>query len=105
MSRDHKVSDLDEQQRILKSGARIERIKDTDGNEIGPLRVFLKKEDLPALSISRCFGDTLGQKVGCIHTPEIFDKKLEITDKIIVIGSDGFFEHLDHGNIVQEIIP
>jgi hypothetical protein len=56
-SRDHKPNETDEAKRILKVGGRIEAFQDYDGKPLGPLRVWLKKEDLPGLAMTRSFGD------------------------------------------------
>ena len=105
LSRDHKPTEDDERDRIMRAGGRLGFLKDDQGLDIGPLRIFLKNDDVPALAVSRCFGDILGKKLGCIHIPEIWDKKLEMNDKFIVIGSDGLFEYIEHATIVKEVIP
>lgn len=56
-SRDHKPDETDEAKRINQLGGRIEAFQDYDGKPIGPLRVWLKKEDLPGLAMTRSLGD------------------------------------------------
>ena len=64
LSRDHKPSEPDEMNRILKSGGRVEAFRDNYGNFIGPERVWNKQGEGPGLAMSRSFGDEVGHKVG-----------------------------------------
>lgn len=70
LSRDHKPCDKDEGQRILERGGRIEAFKDQlTGDDMGPKRVWLAKEDVPGLAMSRSIGDYVAQTVGVIAEP------------------------------------
>ena len=57
LSRDHKPDDPYEAERIRLSNGRIEAYKDERGNKIGPLRVWLPRDDVPGLAMTRSFGD------------------------------------------------
>lgn len=40
---------------------------------IGPLRVWLKYDDVPGLAMTRSLGDSVAAKAGVIAEPEIFE--------------------------------
>ena len=70
LSRDHKPCDPVEGARILERGGRIEAFKDSlTGEDMGPKRVWLSKEDVPGLAMSRSIGDYVAQSVGVIPNP------------------------------------
>lgn len=69
LSNDHKPENLHEKERILKAGGRIERLKDSKGNEIGPNRVWLTKENSYGISMSRSIGDSLAKNYGVTWEP------------------------------------
>lgn len=95
---------------MIKSGGRIDSFRAPDGNPIGPLRVWLKHEDIPGLAMTRSFGDEVASRVGVIAEPGIFKNILinliEILeldlckdDKFIVIASDGVWEFLQNEDV------
>lgn len=57
---------------------RIEPYRDEHGEEIGPLRVWIKNEHVPGLAMTRSFGDLLGASVGVSAIPEIKCKSVLI---------------------------
>lgn len=70
LSRDHKPCDPAEGARIFERGGRIEAFKDNlTGEDMGPKRVWLPKEDVPGLAMSRSIGDYVAQSVGVIPNP------------------------------------
>ena len=50
-------------------GGRVDSFRDQDNNPIGPLRVWLKNEDIPGLAMTRSFGDEVASRVGVICEP------------------------------------
>ena len=104
-SRDHKPNETDEAKRILKVGGRIEAFQDYDGKPLGPLRVWLKKEDLPGLAMTRSFGDGWAQEAGVIPNAEIFEFLLSPEDKFIIIASDGVWEFMDNDMVAKIVAP
>lgn len=66
ITRDHKPDDPDEKQRILDRGGRIDSYKGRFGENVGPARVWLKKEAFPGLAMSRSIGDACAHSVGVI---------------------------------------
>ena len=71
LSRDHKPSEPDEMNRILKNGGRVESFRDKFGNFIGPERVWNKDMNGPGLAMSRSFGDEIAHKIGVVVDPKI----------------------------------
>ena len=48
------------------------QILDQNREPIGPLRVWLKYDDVPGLAMTRSMGDSVAAKAGVIAEPEIF---------------------------------
>lgn len=69
ISRDQKPCQADEAARIHKYGGRIDSFRDPEKNPIGPLRVWLKNEDIPGLAMTRSFGDEVASRVGVTAEP------------------------------------
>ncbi len=69
ITRDHKPDEPDEAARILTNGGRIEPFKDSNGEHVGPLRVWQKSQDIPGLAMTRALGDGAGAAAGVICTP------------------------------------
>lgn len=75
------------------------------GNQVGPMRVWLKYEDTPGLAMSRSFGDSVACKAGVHAIPEIKLYELQPSDKVIVLASDGIWEFLSNQKVAQLIAP
>ncbi len=101
ISNDHKPNLEVEHDRIIKCGGRVETYLDDDRMPIGPYRVWKKDEDVPGLAMSRSMGDKVAAEVGVICTPEIIETKLTERDKIVILASDGVWEHLGSQKVVQ----
>ena len=50
-------------------GGRVDSFRDQEQNPIGPLRVWLKNEDIPGLAMTRSFGDEVASRVGVTCEP------------------------------------
>ena len=101
LSSDHKPENENEKERILKSGGRIEAYKDENGEYYGPKRVWLKKENVPGLAMSRSFGDFAAHSVGVIAEPEILEYSILEEDKFIILASDGIWEFISSEECVD----
>ena len=101
LSRDHKPSEPDEMNRIIKSGGTIESFRDNFGNFVGPERVWNREGDGPGLAMSRSFGDEIAHKIGVIVDPEITEYFFLKEDKFIVLGSDGIWEFISNDEVVE----
>ena len=84
MAREHVPTQEDELKRIIQCGGRVEAVKDRNGLDIGPLRIWRKYEQTPGLMMSRSFGDTIAHGIGCISTPEVKYFPIEKTTKAVL---------------------
>ena len=104
LSRDHKPTEKDEAKRILNRGGRIKPFTDeVTGEEYGPQRIWIKKEEVPGLAMTRSFGDRVAASVGCICLPETKDFKFEEDDKFLILASDGIWEFIDSEECINII--
>ena len=101
LSSDHKPENKNEKDRILKNGGRIEAYIDENGEYYGPQRVWLKKENVPGLAMSRSFGDTAAHSVGVTAEPEILEYSILEEDKFIILASDGIWEFISSEECVD----
>lgn len=101
LSRDQKPSQTDEMARILENNGRVEPYFDENGEPLGPLRVWLKYEDIPGLAMSRSFGDELASTVGVIAVPEILEVNFKEEDKFIILATDGLWEFIESEECVK----
>ena len=101
LTRDHKATEPDEAKRVIRFGGRIESFKETDGSFVGPKRVWLLKEQIPGLAMTRSFGDQVASSVGVVCEPEIKDFYWKEEDKFIVIASDGLWEYVTNKEVAE----
>ncbi len=105
LSIDHKPDNPSEADVIINSGGRIDTYRDVHGNSLGPLRVWLKNEDIPGLAMTRSFGDGTAAKVGVTAIPEISEIDLTTNDRYIVLASDGVWEFMKNIEVAKIIYP
>jgi serine/threonine protein phosphatase PrpC len=89
---DQKPNHQEEMERIIKSGGRVSRLTDEQGNRIGPYRIWRQNGNLPGLAMSRSIGDKMASEIGVISTPIV--QQLEHSpgqDQFIVVASDGIW--------------
>lgn len=101
LSRDHSPSVLEERERIINSGGRVEACKDATGADVGPLRVWLKNQRAPGLAMTRAFGDFVAASVGVISIPDIYSRELEHGDRYLILASDGVWEFISNEEAVE----
>lgn len=103
LSIDHKPELVSEAERIKRLNGRVERLR---GDISGPMRIWLKYEDYPGLSMSRSIGDFIAEEIGVINEPEVRQYSLkEINPKIIICASDGIWELLSYDEILSILNP
>ena len=78
---------------------------DMNREPIGPLRVWLKYDDVPGLAMTRSMGDSVAAKAGVIAEPEIFELQLTSADKFIIIASDGVWEFISNIEAAKVVYP
>ena len=93
LTRDHKPTEEDEKERIIKKGGNISKGKDEFGNSSGIMRIW-KADGNIGLALTRSFGDEIMSKVGVSCEPEIKQFFLGKDDKFIIIGTDGLWEYI-----------
>ena len=102
LSRDHKPTEKDEAQRIIKNDGRIQPFTE-DGEFVGPERVWIKEEEVPGLAMTRSFGDRVAATVGVMSEPEIKEFNFEEGDKFMIIASDGIWEFISSQECIDII--
>jgi serine/threonine protein phosphatase PrpC len=105
LTRDHKPDDKSEAERIYSSGGRIDTYRDMGNHPLGPLRVWLKNEDIPGLAMTRSFGDAVAARVGVTAEPELRELELSNNDKFMVLASDGVWEFMRNEEVGRIIYP
>ena len=103
LSIDHKPSLPSEQARIETQGGRIAPYQDSQGNPVGPMRVWMQNEDIPGLAMSRSIGDLLASRLGVSSEPEVVEKYLQPEDKALILASDGLWEFFTSQEVAQII--
>ncbi|CAG9332660.1 unnamed protein product [Blepharisma stoltei] len=102
LTKDQKPEDPEEHARIIKSGGRVQRTRDQNGNQIGPFRVWESTVNAPGLAMSRSIGDGMGTRIGVISTPICTEYQLKAeSDYFIVVASDGIWDALDNQDVVN----
>lgn len=104
LSNDHKPNSPAEQERIIASGGRVEKMNE-NGQYVGTYRVWLKSEDYPGLAMSRSLGDFVAKSIGCLCEPEVIEVKLTKASKFIIVASDGVWEFLSNKDVCKIIEP
>ena len=98
-------SSPNENKRILSNNGKVKKLINEAGEEIGPFRIFEKNKDsdLPGLSLSRSIGDSMAKNLGVIFEPELFKYELNSRDKIIIVGSDGFWNYISNEEAIDMV--
>jgi serine/threonine protein phosphatase PrpC len=103
LSIDHKPDRPDEKRRILQSGGRVEACRAANGAEIGPPRVWLARQDVPGLAMTRSFGDQVAASVGVNAVPEVYHRVLGEGDRFLILASDGVWEFITNEEAVDMV--
>mmetsp|Transcript_24544 Transcript_24544/g.45013 ORF Transcript_24544/g.45013 Transcript_24544/m.45013 type:complete len:464 (+) Transcript_24544:109-1500(+) len=106
LSRDHKPSLQDERARIVAAGGTVEQmsfpVMHNGGIHWlrgGPERV-MSRNGFGGLAMSRSLGD-LSLRPFVSSQPELIDRKLDSRDKLLVLGSDGVWDHVSSQEAVD----
>ena len=75
-----------------------------DPDEHNCHRLFIRGWAIPALAISRSFGDLIGRTCGVISSPSIEKVELEGEDYILVICSDGVWDQVEPWEVAQVLL-
>lgn len=102
LTKDQKPHDLEERQRIEKSGGRVQRLVDEFGKRIGPYRVWDQNGNYPGLAMSRSLGDLTAKRIGVTSKPiNTYHDLNKNTDLFIVLASDGLWDVMDNTDVVN----
>jgi serine/threonine protein phosphatase PrpC len=96
----HRPGEVSESIRIREAGGEIKRLKNSSGEDFGPLRVWNGKND-PGLNVSRAFGDFYLKDFGVTSDPDIQSFFLKESDKCLVVASDGIWDAIDDCDVVD----
>lgn len=100
LTRDHRLSEEDEEQRCKDAGARVQP-KKVHGSFTGEKRLWLMDHDVPGLVVTRALGDTLAHTIGCTALPEVFLRRMDPKrDQYVVLGSDGIWDMISNEEVV-----
>jgi len=94
LSSDHKPDRADECKRILDAKGRVYACKSMDGKDLGPPRVWLAKQDVPGLAMTRSMGDIVASTVGVTSVPEVWERDLTPGDRFMILATDGVWEFI-----------
>lgn len=100
ISEDHKPDVAQEQARIEASGGRVAK-----KGETGPSRIWNKKMTAPGLAMSRSLGDIYAHSLGCSSEADIYTQTLMGHDKMLILGTDGIFQHLSNEKVSDIALP
>jgi len=82
-----------ERTRIENNGGMVAAFPDEPPPEVsGKGRVFVADQMWPGLAVSRAFGDLVAKKAGVIAEPEVKDVMLTVSDRVLIIASDGVWD-------------
>ena len=105
---DHKPTLRAETRRILLKGGRVHATRYNDGGGDGPVRVWLRDEDVPGLAMSRSLGDTVAKMAGVISEPDIYSYTLApgapgggAGDAFLLLASDGLWEFTTPADVAR----
>jgi len=97
LSYDQKPTRPDERKRIRAAGGRIARWR----RNLGPLRVWIPRDWIPGLAMTRSIGDTILTEYGVIPVPEISYIRLAQYDSFVVLASDGVWEFMTSEEVIE----
>lgn len=103
LSIDQKPDHPEEKKRIEKAGGIVEPIIDPYEGPVGPARVWVKRQAIPGLAMSRSLGDKLAASVGCCAEPEVQSFKIQPSDQFMIIASDGVWEFITNEEAIDLI--
>lgn len=106
LSSDHKPSRPDEKKRVLAAGGNVDQMAfpvmvkgGLRWMRGGPERV-MDKNGMGGLAMSRSLGD-LSLRPYVSAQPELIERRLDSRDKVLVLGSDGIWDHISSQEAVD----
>lgn len=111
----------DERERVKACGARVMSMDQIEGieplhenwgdivlgteldEEGDPPRIWSPYGEYPGTAFSRSIGDSLAEELGVFAEPEIIHRRVQPTDRYIIIASDGVFEFLINQSVAEMV--
>ncbi|OMJ92622.1 hypothetical protein SteCoe_4632 [Stentor coeruleus] len=100
---DQKPDLPEELYRITQCGGRVDQMKNSSGQGIGPFRVWEMNTNSPGLAVSRALGDFTCKKLGISAEPICSTHSVVENDYFIVIASDGIWDVMDNEDVTNFI--
>eukprot|EP00457_Paulinella_chromatophora_P006246 gb/GEZN01006264.1/.p1 GENE.gb/GEZN01006264.1/~~gb/GEZN01006264.1/.p1 ORF type:complete len:353 (-),score=60.90 gb/GEZN01006264.1/:429-1487(-) len=101
LSEDNKPEQPNEKARIIAAGGRVDPLPGDPDEDLGPMRVWLKDQDVPGLAMSRSIGDEVAASVGVTSEPVVTEHTMGDDDLFIIWASDGVWEFLSDQEAVE----
>ncbi len=101
LTKEHKPDEDVERMRIEQSGGRVDRMQDSNGDSVGPPRVFAQASWSLGLNVSRSLGDTYAHKLGVSSEPSYARYRFQLGDECLIIGSKGLWEMMSNEEAAQ----
>ena len=101
LSTDHKPDLPGEMNRIHLNGGIVDKMKDYNGNKVGPPRVWKAGTYYPGLAMSRSLGDFQAKECGVINSPQIVEYNIRHNTKFMTICSDGVWEFIQNEQVAR----
>lgn len=98
---DQKPNDAEEMRRICAQGGEVRQLIDQQGKKIGPFRVWKAQLNTPGIAMSRSLGDSVASEIGVISTPVVTTFPRAVSDKFLIVASDGVWDVMDNDEVVQ----
>jgi hypothetical protein len=80
----------------------LQAIRYDDGRD-GPVRVWLRDDEVPGLAMSRSLGDSIGKEAGVVSTPQLHWYTLCPADAFLILGSDGLWEFTPNADVAAVV--
>ena len=97
LHRTHTPCEVDEVERIEKDGGEV---RQSEGGNIAPQRVFMKNSPAPGLAMTRSMGDFFAVGAGISFEAEVVEHVVSPEDEVLVVASDGVWEFLSETEVV-----
>lgn len=91
-----------ELERIIKAGGKVQQLSNSEGQKIGPHRIWKPNGKIPGLAMSRSLGDSIAKSIGVISKPVIHNMEICYPrDQFIVIASDGVWDAMQNTEVMN----